>query len=145
MTDTYVNVVSGEAILVQIGNGADPQVFAHDCIINANRSISRTANTSEQSIPNCTDPSKPDKIVRRVDSTDSTISGDGKVHSDSVLTWLQRVGKTIPVRTRQAGVWRVAGDYIVSEFTVTGKDKEFALASVTLVQADEPEITADAP
>ncbi|MGQ2989519.1 phage tail tube protein [Brevundimonas sp.] len=145
MTDAYVNVVSGEAILVQIGNDADPQVFAHDCIINGSRALSLTTNTSEQTIPNCTDPSKPDKVVRRVDSTDSTISGDGKLHSDSVLAWLQRRGKIVDVRVRQAGVWRVAGQYIVSEFTVTGQSKEFATASITLVQADDPEITDDTP
>lgn len=143
MTDTFVEAVSGELILVQIGDGADPEQFAHDCLINASRGISLTANVSEQTIPNCTDPSKPDKTVRRVDSTDSTISGDGKLHASSVLAWLNRVGKTSNIKVRQAGVWQVAGSYILTEFSITGTARELATASVSLSQADAPTITAD--
>ena len=143
--EDYVEVVDGEKILVQIGDGADPEVFAHDCLINTGRSINLTASVSEQSIPNCVDPSQPDKIVRRVDSTDSNISGDGKLHSSSTLAWMQRVGTTVNVRARQAGVWRIAGAYIVSEFSVTGTNREYATARVSLVQADAPVIGADVP
>lgn len=143
MTDTYVDVVSGEAILVQIGNGASPEVFAHDCTINGSRSLSLTAQTRDQTIPNCTNPSKPDKTVRDVESTDSTISGDGKVHSPSTLAWMQRRGKVVNIRVRQAGVWRVAGPYILTQFDITGAAREFTTAQITLVQADEPTIGAD--
>lgn len=145
MPDTYVSTVSGESILVQIGDGADPEVFAHDCLINGARSLNMTANVTEQTVPNCTDPSKPDKTVRRVDSTDSTISGDGKLHSSSTLTWLNRIGTVLNIRVRQAGVWRVAGEYILTEFNITGQAREYATASVTLVQADAPTISADVP
>lgn len=145
MPDTFVDVVSGESILVQIGDGADPEVFAHDCLINGSRSFTVTASTSEQSIPRCDDPSQPDKIMRRVDSTDSNISGDGKLHSSSTLAWLNRVGQTLNIRVRQAGVWRVAGQYILTEFAITGTAREYATASVSLVQADAPTITADVP
>jgi hypothetical protein len=145
MSDTYVSAVSGDLILVQIGDGDDPEEFAHDCLINASRGLSLTANVSEQTIPNCTNPSLPDKTVRRVDSTDSTISGDGKLHSSSTLAWLNRVGKTINIKVRQAGVWQVAGAYILTEFSITGTAREFATASVSLSQADAPTITADVP
>lgn len=144
MPDTYVNAVSGEEILVQIGDDADPQVFAHDCMINTDRSINLTATTSDQQIPNCTDPSKPPKTVRRVDATDSTISGAGLLHKDSALVWAQRVGKTISIRGRIAGALRVAGLYILTEFAITGTARQYSTASITLVQADQPEITADA-
>ena len=143
--EDYVEVVDGEKILVQIGDGAEPEVFAHDCLINTSRSISLTANVTEQSIPNCVNPSEADKIVRRVESTDSNISGEGKLHKSSTLPWMQRVGKTVNVRARQAGVWRIAGSYIVQSFEVTGQNRQFATASVNLVQADAPVISADVP
>lgn len=143
MSDTYVNPVAGEKILVQIGNGADPEVFAHDCMINAERGINLTASTRQLSVPNCTDPSKPDKTVRVVDATDSVISGQGKLHSDSVLDWMERVGKTINIRVRQAGVWRVAGAYILTAFNITGAARDHSTASITLEQADAPTIAAD--
>lgn len=142
MSDVFVSVVSGEEILVQISDGADPEVFTHDCMINGSRSFSRTASTTDQQIPNCTDPAKPPKTVRRVDSTDSTISGEGLLHSDSVLTWLNRVGTIFNARVRKAGVFQVAAPYILTEFTLTGQSREYATASVTMVQADEPTITA---
>ena len=141
----YVEVVDGEKILVQIGDGAEPEEFAHDCLINTSRSISLTANVSEQSIPNCKNPSEADKIVRRVESTDSNISGEGKLHSSSTLKWMQLVGKIVNIRARQAGVWRIAGAYIVQSFEVTGQNRQFATASVNLVQADAPVINADLP
>lgn len=144
MTDTFVHVVSGEEILIQIGNGASPEVFAHDCMINASRSISLTATTRDQTIPNCSDPSKPDKTVRSVDALDSQISGDGKLHKTSVKAWADRRGQVVNVRGRIAGALRVAGPYILTEFTITGTAREFATASVTLVQADQPTISADA-
>ena len=46
MPDNYVEVVSGESILVQIGDGADPEVFAHDCLINGSRALNMTANVT---------------------------------------------------------------------------------------------------
>lgn len=141
----YVEVVSGESILVQIGDGADPEVFAHDCMINGSRSFERTASVTEQSIPRCDDPSQPDKIVRRVDSTDSSIGGSFKVHSSSMLAWMQRVGQTINVRVRQAGVWRVAGAYILQSFSVEAEARGYATGSMNMVQADEPTIGADVP
>lgn len=145
MTDTFVNTVNGEEILVQIGDGEDPEVFAHDCLINAERGINRTASTRVLTVPNCTDPSKPDKTVRVADATDSVISGAGKLHRESVLPWMQRVGKTVNVRVRVAGSWRVAGAYIVSAFNLTGAARDHATCSVTLEQADEPVINADVP
>lgn len=143
--DQYVEVISGEQILVQIGDGADPEVFAHDCMINGSRSFERTANVTEQTIPNCTDPSKPDKTVRRVDSTDSSIGGSFKVHASSMLAWLERVGQTVNVRVRQAGKWRVAGAYILQSFGVEAEARGYATGSMNMVQADEPTISADVP
>lgn len=144
MSDVFVSVVSGEDILVQIGDGADPEVFAHDCMINGSRGFNRTATTTDQQIPNCTDPSQPPKTMRRTDSTDSTISGEGLLHSTSVLTWLNRVGQVVNCRVLKAGAFLVAGPYILTEFSLTGNAREYATASVTLVQADEPTITAGA-
>lgn len=144
MTDTYVDTLSGENILVQIGDGATPETFAHDCMINGSRSLSMTASTKDQAIPNCTDPSAPDKTVRTVDAKDSQISGEGKLHNSSTLAWLNRVGTAVNVRVRSAGIWRVSGSYILTQFDLTGPVREFATASVTLVQADAPTIAADA-
>lgn len=143
MTDTYVDTLSGELILVQIGNGASPEVFTHDCMINGSRSLSLSASTRDQTIPNCTDPSKPDKTVRDVEATDSQISGEGKLHNSAALVWMQRRGTVVNVRVRAAGVWKVEGPYILTQFDITGQAREFSTASVTLVQADNPTIGAD--
>lgn len=144
MTDTYVDTLSGELILVQIGDGASPEVFTHDCMINGSRSLSLTASTRDQTIPNCTNPSAPDKTVRDVDALDSQISGEGKLHNSSALVWMQRRGTVVNVRVRAAGVWKVEGPYILTQFEITGQAREFSTANVTLVQADAPTIAADA-
>lgn len=139
---SYVDAGNGETILVQIGDGATPEVFAHDCLINAERSISITANMVTNTIPNCTDPSLPAKTVRAVESTDSSISGSGVMHSSSVKTWqdwaLSGLPKNVRVKHNVAGKWQVAGSYLAESVVVTGTPKNSANVSVNLVQADLP-------
>lgn len=142
--EEYVDVVNGEKILVQIGDGADPEVFTHDCMINAERGVNLTASTIQQSVPRCDDPSAPDLVTREPDAVDSVINGAGKLHSSSTLAWMQRVGKKVNIRVRQAGVWRIAGTYILTAFNVTGTVKNHTTASITLEQAAVPTITNDA-
>lgn len=140
---SFVDVANGEMILVQIGDGATPEVFAHDCLINTSRAINMTASTVTNTVPNCTDPSAPAKTMRTVSAVDTSISGSGKMHASSVKTWQDRLlaGAAFNVRTKVAGKWQVAAPYVLTSFQVNGEPHTNAEVSVTLEQADAPTVT----
>jgi hypothetical protein len=76
MTD--VAIVAGEQLLIQIGDGADPENFTHSCLINTTRDITFKTNLTETEVADCADQSQPAKIVRKAKSIDFTVSGAGK-------------------------------------------------------------------
>jgi len=142
---SFVDVANGELILVQIGDGATSEVFAHDCLINAERGISLSASTVTNEVPNCTDPSAPSKTMRAVQAIDSSVSGSGKMHSSSVKTWMDWLvsgePKNIRVKHNETGKWQVAGSYLLTAFQVNGTPKTNAEVTVTLEQADAPTVS----
>lgn len=142
----YIDVANGELILVQTGDAASPEVFAHDCLINAERGINLTASTVTNEVPNCTDPSLPAKTMRSVGAIDSSLSGAGKMHASSVKTWMDWLvsGQPKNIRTKVAGKWQVAGSYLLTSFQVNGTPKTNAEVSVTLEQADIPTVSTPA-
>lgn len=138
---SFVDVANGELILVQIGDGESPEVFAHDCLINSERGISLSASTVTNEVARCDDPSAPSKTTRAVQATDSSISGAGKMHSSSVkefMDWLlSGRPKNIRVKHNAVGKWQVAGSYLLTAFQVTGAVKTNAEVTLTLEQADQ--------
>lgn len=143
---SYIDVANGENILVQIGDGATPEVFAHDCLINGDRAIAMTASTITNVVPNCTDPTAPSKTMRAVDATDSSISGGGKMHASSVKAWMDwhKAGtpKNVRVKNNTSGSWQVAGSYLLTSFNVNGTPKTSAEVTITLEQADDYTVSA---
>ncbi len=142
---SFVDVAPGEEILVQIGDGEDPEVFAHDCLMNATRGISFSASTVTNIVPRCDDPSAPAKTMRAVEAIDSSIPFDGKMHSSSTKVWMDRMLAGLPINVRvkhnQTGKWQVAGSYLLTAFTVNGVPKTNADVSGTLEQADLPVVS----
>ena len=51
-----VKTLSGKKLLVQIGDGAQPEVFAADCMINAERGIAFSVDSNDFVIPDCDNP-----------------------------------------------------------------------------------------
>lgn len=143
---SYTDVRNGELILVQIGDGASPEVFAHDCLINAERGLNLTASTVTNEVANCTDPSAPSKTMRTVSAIDSSISGSGKMHASSVKTWQDRLvaGEAFNVRVKIAGSWQVAAPYVLTSFQVNGTPHTNAEVTVSLEQADAPTVSTPA-
>lgn len=138
---SFIDVANGENILVQIGDGATPEVFAHDCLLNGDRAIALTASTVTNVVPRCDDPTAPAKTVRSVDATDSNISSGGKMHASSVKSWMDWLKsgapKNVRVKNNTTGSWQVAGSYLLTSFNVNGTPKTNAEVTVTLEQADD--------
>jgi len=74
-------------LIVQIGNGADPEVFAFTCGANT-FGISLTNNRGESVSLDCDDPlDMPAVITRHLESQDTSVTISGMVTTEAWPTW----------------------------------------------------------
>lgn len=146
-----VKAMNGTSLLVQIGDGADPEVFAHDCLINTTRGIQFQSQTNRQTLPDC---DAPDALAWQSLSKDgltATINGEGTLHTVSIKDWAEwfggNDGKNIRVLlngvTLANGGGHWAGSFKLTGWQVTGERNQHATASVTL-ESDGPVTWVDA-
>ena len=84
---TAVPRVTGSKLLVKIGDGADPEVFTADCLINTSRGIQFQSDTNEFIMPDCDNPDDPAWKSVTKDGLSATISGAGMLYTASVSDW----------------------------------------------------------
>lgn len=79
---------AGEQLILQIGNGATPEVFTAVCTINTTRSLDLIGNATSQELADCVTPSNPATTVRQIKSTDLKFTGAGITDAPSFNTTL---------------------------------------------------------
>lgn len=135
-----VKTLVGEKLLIQIGDGGGPEVFAHPCIINAERGAQMNSEVVEISTPDCDDPSLPSVKEIFKDGNSITVTGGGLLHTTDVETyfnwWNSDLAKNVRIRFDVSGA--LGGGYIacamkLTQFNVTGTRKNNTTAEVTLV------------
>lgn len=74
-------------LLILLGNGASPEVFAWPCGASA-RSVTYTNNTGEEVLLDCSDPlDVPAAVTRWVESQDTQMTISGRVATESLEMW----------------------------------------------------------
>ncbi len=146
-----VGIIEGEKLLIKIGNGAGPEVFAHPCLINTDRGIAFATNVTETEVADCADQSLPAKIVRKAKSIDFTVTGAGKVDKTSVLTyinwWKSGLAKNAEITQNESGAnggWTGAGSLILKDFNLKGTRGDYQDFDATFVPASPFTWTANA-
>lgn len=137
-----VKTMNGTLLLVQISDGASPEVFAHDCLINAERGIQFSSDTNEFLVPDCDTPEEPAWKETTKDGLSASITGGGMLHTTSVSTWFtwfkDDATKNVRVNVNVSlanggGYW--AGAFHLTGFEVSGNRNEKATVSVTLISS----------
>ncbi|WP_292226358.1 hypothetical protein [Mesorhizobium sp.] len=128
--------VTGSKLLVQIGDGASPEVFQHDCLINTKRGVQFTSETNETIMPDCANPEDPAWKSVTKDGLQATISGAGMLYSASLAEWWAWYNgddaKNVRFNVTPAGYWQ--GAFKLTQFEVTADgNKETATTNSTLV------------
>lgn len=135
-----VKTMKGVQLLVQIGNGANPEVFAHDCLINTDRGIAFSSDENTQNVPDCDDPELPAWVERNKDGLQAVINGSGMLHTASVETFFNWMNSDDAknVRVLMNGVSGAngggyfAGAFKLTSFEITATRNEKVTCSLTL-------------
>lgn len=130
MPDTYVANAGGENLLFLFGNNADPVVYTANCSINTNSKLEISADVYSGTRANCTDPSKPSKVTRRVKSVDVKFTGSGTADGVSAkalvaaaLAGQPVAGKVIQDLDGAAG-FTITGTWIIESTSIGGEHRE---------------------
>jgi len=132
----------GAKVLIKVGDGASPEVFAHPCLINSTRSVEGAATTVDSVIPDCNDQSLPAWITRDKDSLSYTVSGEGVVHADDIesyVNWLKQTApKNCQIEINNGGTGQtLSGSFHLTAFSVNAERENRATVSITLLSTGE--------
>ena len=146
-----VAVLAGELIVILIGNGASPEVFAASATINTSRAIDLSVATTTAEVPDAANPGAAAVTVRAVKSQDCKITGAGLADGPSIPTfvkWGLNPGpKNIiagPTMTGANGGFTITGPFIMTAFNLTGIRAEKATFTATFEQAGQLTYAANA-
>lgn len=134
-----IQPIRGYDIVVQLGDGASPEVFSATATINTSRGITFTQNTESNELIDVADQSKPATTVRTVTSTDTKIDGAGMVHAPDMATWIEwsLSGEARNIRIYLGADECYQGAFLPTSIQYQGERASCAEFSVTLEQADE--------
>jgi predicted secreted protein len=136
----------GRLLLVKIGDGASPEVFANVCGIQT-RSFNLSATEVDTTIPDCVNPGN--AVVRTAEPgiVNRTFSGSGKFVSGATSDILMDHVNAATVFNAQVvvpGLGEYEGSWMVSEFEFSGEMEGNMDFNATFVAAGPLEFTAEA-
>lgn len=132
--------LTGTQLYIKIGNGASPEVFAHPCLINAERGITFRSNSNDIIVPDCTNPDDPAwrQIVK--DALSAGVTGAGIL--DNVLAtiqsyttwWKGDTAKNIQVWLGTIGYWEFPAK--LTEWQITGERNNKIMTTLSIESDD---------
>jgi len=129
-----IDKVKGTALYIKIGNGADPEVFTHPCLINTKRGIKFQSNAGEVIIPDCDNPDDPAWSSVLKDGLKAVIDGAGMLDVAGVPafdTWFRGdTAKNVQVWLGTKGHWE--GAFKLTGWEVNGDRNQYCDVSITL-------------
>lgn len=109
-------VFAGTKLLLKVGNGATPEVFAEPCGLTT-KSFDRTAATNTNLVPDCDNPEAPAWESTDVSSLSCSLSGSGLLARESFDTWNEWFESA---EGRNMQIWLGSLGYFTGSFKLTG-------------------------
>lgn len=137
------NRVKGGYYYLQVGDGADPEVFTTICGLNT-RSFTAQLNTNDDFVKDCADPEAIPVRVALPTGRQWDISGSGVIDRDNIAALVESQGITQNYRfimgapdgtTGFTGYWEGPG--ILTNIQFGGNDDAFATLDVTIISDGE--------
>lgn len=129
-------VLPGTKLLILVGDGASPEVFAEPCGLTT-KSFELAAATNTTLIPDCADPEAPAWEAKDVNSLSATVSGTGVMAVESFTTWndwfMGAEAKNAQIKLDNATLGHYAGTWLLSSFKLGGTRGQKVTVDITLV------------
>jgi TP901-1 family phage major tail protein len=113
----------GRTLLIQIGNGLDPEVFTNLCGLTT-RSFGLSTNSVETTIPDCENPADPPQRTSEPGINNRTFSGSGAfVKSANTSAFFNYVvnSEVFNAKVIVPGLGTFTGPFFVADFELTGE------------------------
>ncbi|MCA6098865.1 phage tail tube protein [Bradyrhizobium australafricanum] len=128
-------VIAGTKLLILVGDGASPEVFAEPCGLTT-KSFNLTASTNTTLIPDCDDPEAPAWEAKDVNSLAAQVSGSGVMAVESYAKWndwfMSAAARNAQIKLDNAGLGHYAGSFILTSLKLTGTRGQKVTVDVTL-------------
>lgn len=131
-------VASGSKVLIQLGDGASPEVFAHPCGITT-KAVNQETTVNEVDIPDCSDEDAISWIGIEPQNRQMTVTGSGVLDKTELVNYRTffalataknvRVNMNLGVGTG-GGYW--AGGMRLTTFNITGEKGQKIQVEITL-------------
>lgn len=134
-----VKTLVGEKLLIQIETAPNSTIFAHPCMINAERGIEFSSETNEFVVPDCDNPSAPGWKELFKDGMSAQVSGGGMLHTtdlEAYFTWMnsddaKNVRVKIDVPGANGGGY-IAGAMKLTSLSISGPRKANTTVDITI-------------
>lgn len=132
---TQATVIPGTKLLILVGDGADPEVFATPCGLTTS-TFSLTATTGSTSVPDCSDPELPVWDTKDITSLAAQVTGSGVMAVESFDTWnnwfIGATAKNVQIKLDQASLGQYEGQFILSNFKLNGTRGQKVTVDITI-------------
>lgn len=116
-------VIAGTKLLLLVGNGASPEVFAEPCGLTT-KAFDLSASTNTTLIPDCADPEAPAWESTDINALSAQGSGNGVMSTESFDTWndwfLSGEGKNMHIKLDHASLGYYSGSFKLTSFKLAG-------------------------
>jgi predicted secreted protein len=116
-------VLAGTKLLLLVGNGASPEVFAEPCGLTT-KSFDFNASTNTNLIPDCDDPEAPAWETTDINALSASLSGSGLMTVASYQVWrewfLSAEGRNMHVKFDHADLGHYTGSFKLLNLKHTG-------------------------
>jgi predicted secreted protein len=128
-------VIPGTKLLILIGDGASPEVFAAPCGLTTT-GFTLSASTNSTLIPDCADPEAPAWEAKDVNALSAQVSGSGVMAVESYALWkdffMGAVAKNVQIKLDDPGLGSYQGQFILTSFKNTGQRGQKVNVDITL-------------
>lgn len=133
-------VLAGTKLLILVGDGASPEVFAQPCGLTT-QGIDFSASTNTTLIPDCADPEAPAWEAKDVNALSAQVTGQGVMAVESFDVWndwfQSATAKNVQIKLDNAALGHWAGQFVLSGLKYGGQRGQKVTVDITMVNNGE--------
>ena len=129
-------VLAGTKLLILVGNGNSPEVFAAPCGLTT-RTFDLAASTNSTLIPDCDDPEAPAWEAKDVNALSATVTGSGVMATESFDIWnnwfMGADSKHLQIKVDDITLGYWSGSFILTSLKFGGQRGQKITIDISLV------------